>query len=232
MRNNNSTVAAESQSMKEYWNNRAAKYDSLFDRAPIRREMISVLKAKLPPRVSTVVDLGAGTGRLTEHLLARYPIAKFHLVDSSPKMLEQARNRFSVYGNVSFHEVSFESLPIASDSVDLVVSAFALHHVNNAGKLKTANEIWRVLRRGGLAIIGDEIIFDLELANNPSALMKRMNELFYPKENNTFITETFSGFEEWPTDPDTLTEIFQMAGFVVFIEPFNDIVGLISARKF
>ena len=51
----------------------------------------------------TVLDAGCGSGRVTEELLARLPQGQVVALDSSPSMLEQARERL----HPARHRVSF-----------------------------------------------------------------------------------------------------------------------------
>ena len=62
-------------------------YDALFSTA---LELIP-FDEKSPIKV---LDLGAGTGLFSEHILSKYPKAEFLLSDLAPKMLEVAKERF------------------------------------------------------------------------------------------------------------------------------------------
>jgi tRNA (cmo5U34)-methyltransferase len=94
--------------LKKHWDVRAKDYDSLFEQAPIRQETFDNLKNHLPPNAAKIVDLGAGTGQLTEYLLKDYPNSSFSLVDLSPEMLEIAKQKFMHYSNINYYEASFD----------------------------------------------------------------------------------------------------------------------------
>lgn len=217
--------------MRDYWNSRAATYDGLFDRAPIRAQMMEEIACLAPCAVSTVLDLGAGTGKLVERLLRRLPASRFVLVDTSKEMLSCARSRLAAFDNVEFYIASFEALPLRTGTIDLVVSSFALHHVDDGRKSLAAREINRVLRPNGWAIIADEMFLDYSLANDPDTLHRRMLELFYPQENDQVRCALFAGLQEWPSDTATLTGIFESAGLSARIKSINEIVGILIARK-
>jgi malonyl-CoA O-methyltransferase len=72
----------------------------------------------------TVLDLGCGTGCMTELLLQSYPDAKYHLNDIASKMLDQAGRKFLIYNNFSYHLGDLQSLEF--DNYDLIVSNLAL----------------------------------------------------------------------------------------------------------
>lgn len=71
-------------------------------------------------------------------------------VDSSPEMLERARAKVPAG---EFHEANLHELPLADDSVDLVVCAIALTHVPELAPV--LEEFVRVLRPGGHLVVSD-----------------------------------------------------------------------------
>jgi len=94
------------------------------------------------PRRSSVVELGAGTGKLTELLVA----AGHDVVatDPLPEMLGRLRSRVP---GARAAVATAERIPVASRSVDVVVSAQAFHWFDHDVALA---EIARVLRPGGV----------------------------------------------------------------------------------
>ncbi len=99
--------------------------------------------------VSTVVDLGCGTGRFTD-LLATHFDAEIIGIDPSGRMLDQARRK-PVVGNVVFRQASADALPLPDGSVDLTFMSQVYHHL--ADPSAVARECGRVLRRGGHACV-------------------------------------------------------------------------------
>jgi SAM-dependent methyltransferase len=97
----------------------------------------------------TVLDLAAGTGKLTR-LLAEIG-ADLVAVEPSAAM----RSEFaSVLPGIPVHEGTAEQIPLADDAVDAVVVAQAFHWFDAPTALA---EIERVLKaRGGLALIWNE----------------------------------------------------------------------------
>ena len=74
-----------------------------------------------------VLDLGGGTGALSEAILVAAPRAVVELIDVDPEMLAVARERLVRFGSrARFTEASFDDpLPEA----DAVAASLALHHV-------------------------------------------------------------------------------------------------------
>ncbi len=94
-----------------------------------------------------VLDVGAGTGRLTGLVKKRYPKAEVIALDLSPGMLREARRHAGWWRPFRRVAGDAQALPIADASIDLVVSNLCLQW---CGDLKSAlHEFRRVLKPGG-----------------------------------------------------------------------------------
>lgn len=108
------------------------------------------IAACLPRRgISTIVDLGCGTGRFTRALADRFA-AKGIGVDPSEKMLAIARAK-GEGPSVSFRHGIGEAIPLADGAADLVFQSMIFHHLTDAAK--TARECHRVLAARGLVCV-------------------------------------------------------------------------------
>lgn len=95
----------------------------------------------VPAGAGRILDLGAGTGKLTRALTGR--VAEVVAVEPSPEMVDVLRE---VVPDVLVHEGSAESIPVDDASVDAVVVAQAWHWVDPD---RAVPEVARVLRPGG-----------------------------------------------------------------------------------
>lgn len=86
-------------------------------------DLVKALAKKSPH----ILDLGGGTGALTQAILRDIPDAKIELIDIDPYMLAEAKRRLSLEKErVSFKECSFFDSLLKSD---VVVASLSLHHV-------------------------------------------------------------------------------------------------------
>jgi arsenite methyltransferase len=112
----------------------------------------------------TVLDLGSGAGKIC-YIAAQVVGANGRVigVDFNDDMLALARKYQTQIGNkLGFHNVEFRkgkiqyvSRVVRKDSVDVVVSNCVLNLVRHTDKPQLFREIYRVLKRGGRAVISD-----------------------------------------------------------------------------
>jgi tRNA (cmo5U34)-methyltransferase len=117
---------------------------------PRREEGYDTLLEFLPARVDRVLDLGCGDGEVTGRVLAVSPEAEAVAADFSPEMLRRVRERFADDDAVTVVEHDLDAmLPAAWGTFDVVVSAFAIHHVAHERKRALYGEVFDRLRPGG-----------------------------------------------------------------------------------
>jgi len=109
---------------------------------PVVREILDDLP------VGVALDAACGTGRHTAYLASLGH--KVIGVDTSPEMLARAREKVP---EGEFYEADLHEVPLADDSVDLVVCAIALSHLPDLTPALT--EFVRVLRPSGHLVISD-----------------------------------------------------------------------------
>jgi trans-aconitate 2-methyltransferase len=93
-------------------------------------EVVKRLEGIRPDR--TVLDVGCGTGLVTEALLALVPQGRVFAMDASPEMAALAQKRFGDRAKVWCQDVLDLEL---SELVDVVVSTAALHWVTDHDRL-------------------------------------------------------------------------------------------------
>jgi trans-aconitate 2-methyltransferase len=125
------------------WN--AVAYDDLSD--PMFEWGSAVLGTLELRGDERVLDAGCGSGRLTEVLLRRLPSGSVVALDSSPKMLEQARQRLGKYGaRVEFVHASLQEFELPT-AVDGIFSNAVFHWVPDHAMM--FRSLHRALKPGG-----------------------------------------------------------------------------------
>lgn len=138
----------------------AAQYEQLVSREDYQEQIEPALRQIRPLEGLEVVELGAGTGRLTR-MLAR-SAAHITAGDISPQMLSVARAGLMScrYANWQLVVADNRCLPLTARSADLIVAGWSLGHSvgwypdswrTEIGR--ALNEMKRVLRSDGSIII-------------------------------------------------------------------------------
>ena len=100
--------------------------------------------ARLIPRGSEVLDVGCGNGFIAHHLSA---LLGTGVIGIDLGSVAEA--------SIDFRSYDGERFPVPDNSFDAVTLCYVLHHAQNLGLV--LNEMRRVLRRDGLAVIYEDI---------------------------------------------------------------------------
>lgn len=162
--------------MPSEWSDPKRVSDYLAREIPHRDVAEQLLLQALPAEVWSFVDLGTGAGRLLALVRREHPLARGLGVDVSEAMLTRARKHFAGEETVALVEHDLSD-PLASLAalqelapLDAVVSALAIHHLEDGRKRALFEEANALLRPGG-------VFANLDLTSSPTpALHTRFRE--------------------------------------------------------
>lgn len=162
---------------KKIYEQEAAQYQRLVSREDFQGNLLSAILDIIPADNLDVIDLGAGTGRLS-CLLVPF-VNSLNVFDLSPHMLEVASACLAGGGYKKWQAaaVDHRHIPLQDGSVDLVISGWSLCYlvVWEEDKWETElekglAEIRRVLRSNGAAIIIETLGTGTETPEPPDKL--------------------------------------------------------------
>ena len=105
------------------------------------------------PQAARVIDIGCGTGPVTE-VLAYWPrVGEVLGVDPSPVLIAKARAQRGAITNVSFQEGDGRALPLGASEFDIAVIHTVLSHVPEPQRILA--EAFRIVRPGGWLAVFD-----------------------------------------------------------------------------
>jgi tRNA (cmo5U34)-methyltransferase len=120
-------------------------YEAMLARAA---DAVAAIEPKL------VVDLGAGTGALSEVLLARSEVGRVALLDVDPEMLARARGRLAAHGARAVFTLGSYDEPLPA--CDAITASLALHHIPPVReKAALFRRAFDALRPGGVFVNAD-----------------------------------------------------------------------------
>lgn len=163
-----------------------------------------------------VVEVGSGTGNLTERLSkAGYLVVG---VEPSPEMRRHYRRKLPDTPVVAGH---FLHLPVADSAFRAAVSSYAFHHLTDDEKAHSAMELLRVVAPGGRVIVAD-IAYEHEVARQ--RLFARLET-----EGRRDLLDELEA--EYYTTVGVLSECFSSKGCTVSVHRLTDWVWAVVANK-
>ncbi len=167
MQNNSNILLPQSFNWK-FWVHR---WERMQERYLVKRhkrfDIIVQLIKETQPNLTSIVDLGCGPGSLTIRLLEALPDVQIIGIDLDPTLLPLAQLRTAHFGEqVQFIQKDLRDptwINVFADSVDAVVSATALHWLNEQQLKLVYKQISSILRYGGIFLNADHVKSDFPL---------------------------------------------------------------------
>ena len=138
-----------------------------------------------------ILDIGCGIGHNVLPLAKRYPDAEIIAIDTGEPMLRygHARAQALGYTDVIFQQADASDLPFEDASFDWVQTTMFLHETGGKSIYKIMNEIYRVLRPGGITLhieqpeytddmsLYEQFIRDWDAYNNSEPYWSKMHDI-------------------------------------------------------
>ena len=183
------------------------------------RPVVEFARARGASRAQPVriLDVACGTGHFLRMLGAALPHeARLFGVDLSPHYIARARESLPRDLDVSLVCENAEKLPFVDASFDVVCSVFLLHEVPGEVRLRVLREMARVVRPGGLVVVGDSI----QLADAPEL---HREILGFPARFHEPYYETYV--------QDDLAKLLEQAGLHVSGSKLAFLTKFVTAEK-
>ena len=222
--------------LQRTWDSRARTWDH--GASPgLERVVKAVLDATGASPGKKVVDLGCGTGSLALPLARQG--AEVTAVDISPAMVGQLREKAALDGlhGVTCVVCPVEDFDLPSESVDFVVSNYALHHLRDPDKALLVKRAFGWLRPGGRLVVGDMMFGrgasarDWTIIGSKVSVLARRGPSGWWRVAKNVVRFSFR-LQERPVDMRTWESYFRQAGFTdVTVEPVVAEAGVAFGSK-
>jgi ubiquinone/menaquinone biosynthesis C-methylase UbiE len=158
---------------------------------------------------TTLLDIGAGTGRFLSFVKSVQPDLNVTALDLSAPYLARAKRALRHATRTKFIEAAAEDMPLKDASVDIAVSIYLFHELPPKVRAAAAKEIARVLKPGGLFILADTIQYGdaPEFDGLIDAFPELLHEPYYKTYAQTELVKLFGGLKHASDDIAYLTKI-------------------------
>jgi tRNA (cmo5U34)-methyltransferase len=166
----------------DYWNTKAniEKYlDGVRGALPLVEVQIDTIFRvirRFSPQIKAFLDLGCGDGFLGDMINGHYPEARGVFTDLSEEMIAKTRQNVRAESEcivLDFAKEDWYKTIKSASQFDLVVSRFAIHHLEDKRKKKLYRDIYQILNPKG-------IFLNMEHVSSASVdVQKLWKELFF-----------------------------------------------------
>ncbi len=169
----------------------------------------SILRSYPPQKGEKILDLGCGDGRFLEKLHKLESSIELYGVDISENMIAAGKER-GIPG-CSLELGDAENLPYRDHTLDRIYCLNSFHHYPNPKRV--AEEMWRVLKPGGLLVIGEVYVLPglREIINLLLPYGWTGDYRIYSKKtlNNIFRESKFINLSFKVVDPFLFTSVYR-----------------------
>lgn len=141
------------RAIKKHFEKEAAVFDKLFFKvAPHYEDMLQALVDVLPfPKKDRlkVIDLGCGTGNLTQKFISVYPNAHVTCLDMAENMLKMAKAKLKGNPRIDFWLGDIRDFDYRK-KYDAIFSSLVLHHIEGKDKPRFYRKLYHALGEGGV----------------------------------------------------------------------------------
>lgn len=210
---------------EEIYQQHAGQYERLIQREDFQNHILQAVEQICPLKNLQVIDLGAGTGRITR-ILAPH-VSNIKAFDKSAHMLARAQSSLHAMGLTNWQAgvADLRHIPVPDESADLVIAGWSFCYLavwggeNWREELETGyQEIIRILRPGGVMILLETLGTGQESPNPPEHLAGYFSWLAEKGFQSSWIRTDYRF--------SSLTEAAELSKFF-----FGDKLGREVARK-
>lgn len=169
--------------VRRAFDKQARAYDSAVDIQPIIARNLFARMNALPAPVRTILEVGCGTGFLSELLVEQFPDSQLVLTDIAPEMCAICADRFSSSGNIRIECMDAETMR-RNAKFDLIASSMVFHWFQDCRF--ALQQLFNQLNSGGsliFAMLGGcslrewSAACQLECGRSPALTFRSVDEL-------------------------------------------------------
>jgi tRNA (cmo5U34)-methyltransferase len=171
----------EFKDVNDFYDSISKSYtDSIKRCVPEYEEMLKSLFIYLNPAFNpkTILELGCGTGNLTQLVHKRYPTAAITAVDISAECINECKSKIAST-NIEYVKCDFKEIDFPQNSFDLVISSISIHHLKDVDKEILFRKLFNYQTPSGVLSFCDQFsgandfIYQMHIENWKSFVLKQ-----------------------------------------------------------
>lgn len=173
-----------------------------------------------------LLDIGAGTGIFAREASKRG--LKVHAADVSKTMIFYAKEQTKGF-DISFHHAGFLTIDLPNESINVITTTYAFHHLPDYWKGIALARIHQMLKEDGLLYLRDVIIEEKDSFENIEKLIAHQEDL-----GGDFLREDIEGHfrDENSTYDWVIDGLLKRAGFTIESKEFEGgLLGTYLCKK-
>jgi tRNA (cmo5U34)-methyltransferase len=148
--------------VKEHFEEAAGIFDQhVLKAVPFYKDMLDALILAMPfdnDRRIRVVDLGCGTGTITQIIKKRFPNAAVTCVDFAENMIKIAKDKLNAFDDISYVVSDCRNFDFSA-GFDAVISSLTLHHIRDEKEKKNLfKNVFDGLNHKGVFYLADLVL--------------------------------------------------------------------------
>ena len=156
------SILKNTDKIKSHFEEEAKEFDeTILKLIPHYEEMINALISPIPFNHEDsikVLDLGCGTGTITQSLKKKFKNAEITCLDLAENMIEMAKIKLNEYNDIDYITGDFYHFNFP-EKYDVIVSSLALHHlVTDNDKIEFYKKIYDSLSGNGVFFNADVVL--------------------------------------------------------------------------
>lgn len=174
-------LTAEKTRIRQAFSDAAARYDFAAQlQRTVARDLLSAVDAA--GLRGTLLDIGCGTGFLTEALLAAPGCSMVIALDMALPMLKTARQKSVGHEKLRYVCADAEALPLATHSIDQAFSNLALQWCDCSAVLRDIRRVLKPDGRLAFSTFGAQTLCELKAAWAAVDDYRHVNDFYRPDE--------------------------------------------------
>ncbi len=177
-----------------------------------------------------ILETGAGTGLFSEVYVPKFPQAEIVISEPDEAYVSKIPPKFKGYRNITYIQSVAEKLKW-NGKFDVVVATESYHHIPDKEKVKFFENVYRLLDRDGIVVIGDNFIPRYNVRSTKDRIRalhdfwdpyinekKRRGDREGVKTFSNALREAESGSVEYKTSMEVFEKLAVRCGFKISIK--------------